>query len=198
MRSHFISFALPLAVGASIPTHALAYSAGKTGAAAGCGPCHGRSASSDTTATLSTGSNEVTAGESVTVRFDVTHRSNRYFGMNVAGTGGTFTAGSGTQVSGGEVTQNGTQSSGSFTFNWTAPSTPGTYVLSGAGNAVDGGFGPLGDAWNVSSDLVLTVCADNDRDGVNTCDGDCDDSDPDVYPDIPELATPGPNCDAGR
>ena len=138
----------------------------------------------------------VSTGESVRIDFDITG-DNPYFGLNVASTGGSFTAGTGSRVSSGEITHNGTQSSGAFSFDWTAPSTPGTYVLSGVGNSVNGNGNPLGDDWNLATDLVMTVCADSDFDGVNTCDGDCDDRDATVYPGAAELCDGlDQDCDA--
>jgi len=48
--------------------------------------------------------------------------------------------------------------------------------------------GTSGDAWARASDLTISVvCLDEDSDGVTTCDGDCDDSDPDVAPGLDET-----------
>ncbi len=116
-------------------------------------------------------------------------------GFNVSATGGSLTAGSGSRASSGELTQSATASmSGGradFDFTWTAPTTPGTYTLRGAGNAVDGDRRTSGDAWALAANLTITVvCADDDGDGVTRCDGDCDEGDATVSPAATEV------CDA--
>jgi len=126
----------------------------------------------------------------------VTNSSFSSYGLNVAATGGSFDAGSGLKVESGELTHDGTQTVGTFSFDWTAPLVPGTYTLSGVGNAVNGNRLPGGDAWNVARDLTITVCADDDLDGVDTCSGDCDDNDGTVYPGAPEVCDGfDQNCD---
>ena len=186
-----------LAAGALAPATALANSAGKTGqSTSGCGSCHGSSASSDTTVSFSSSVTEVDAGDSITITLTVDNSGQSKFGMNVSATDGTLAAGTGTQASGGEITHDGAQSTGTFTFDWTAPSTGGTVTFSGAGNAVNDNGGTSGDEWNVATDLEITVCADGDGDGFSDCDGDCDDSDNSIYPGAFEACNDlDDNCD---
>ena len=185
-----------LTAGALAPATALANSSGKTGqSTAGCGSCHG-SSSTDTTVTFSSPVTEVDAGDTITVTFTVENSGQSSYGMNVSATSGTFTAGTGTQVSGGEVTHDGAQSSDEFTFDWTAPSTAGTATFSGAGNAVNDNGGNSGDEWNLATDLDITVCVDSDGDLVTDCDGDCDDGDSAVFPGATETCNDiDDNCD---
>ena len=188
MTHRSIQLIAVLAAGMLAPATALANAAGKTGATSGCGGCHGSTASTDTTVSFSASATEVDAGDTVTITYTVANSGMSAFGMNVDADGGTFTAGTGTQVSGGEVTHNGKSTSDTFTFDWTAPSAGGTYTLTGAGNAVDNnGSASSADEWNVASDLEITVCVDNDGDGFSDCDGDCDDSDAARYPGNPEI-----------
>jgi hypothetical protein len=44
-----------------------------------------------------------------------------------------------------------------FGFTWTAPSTPGTYTIRMAGNAVNGNSGTSGDQWNMMNEVTITV-----------------------------------------
>lgn len=187
MTHRTIQFIAVLAAGALAPSAALANSSGKTGQSTGCNSCHGASASGDTSVAFSTTTSEVDTGETISITYTVTNAGLSSYGMNVAATGGTFTAGTGTQVLSGEVTHDGASSSDTFTFSWTAPGTGGTYTLSGAGNAVNGNGGTTGDEWNVATDLEITVCEDGDGDGFTDCDGDCDDGDNSIYPGAPET-----------
>ena len=188
MTHRSIQLLAALAAGTLVPASALASSSGKTGSSTtGCTSCHGTTASSDTTVSFSTSSTDVDAGDTITVTFTVANSGQSAYGMNVSGTGGTFGAGTGTKVSSGEVTHDGKSTSDTFTFEWTAPATAGTYTLSGAGNAVNNNGANSGDEWNLAPDLVLTVCTDDDGDGVTDCDGDCDDSDASAYPGNTEV-----------
>jgi hypothetical protein len=67
-------------------------------------------------------------------------------GFDLSATGGTFTAGTGDQVSSGEMTHTN-NSRRSWTFQWTAPSTPGTYSFAAVGLASNGSSSS-GDSWN--------------------------------------------------
>lgn len=79
--------------------------------------------------------------------FTLTVHSNRrtqqrHGGLNVASNGGTFIAGSGTRILGGELTHNQPRMNDGndnavFSFQWTAPVSAGTYTLWAAGNSVN-------------------------------------------------------------
>ncbi|NIM50983.1 MAG: hypothetical protein GTO22_17335, partial [Gemmatimonadales bacterium] len=84
-------------------------------------------------------------------------------GFNVSVSGGTLIAGAGSQIMNGEVTHDGPQAGTgtlSWSFQWTAPGTPGTVTMWGAGNSVNGAQGTNGD--EVDTDvLTITVEAAN-------------------------------------
>ncbi len=146
---------------------ALAYSGGITGVTSSGCTCHGAQ-SSATTLSLS-GNTTTRAGQTLNLTVVVAHSSQQAAGVNIAvkdqqgqnvGTLAPAT-GSGLQLSNGELThqQPKTMSNGqaAFSFTWTAPSTPGTYTLRAAGNAVNGNGSNSGDAWNFLSPVTLTV-----------------------------------------
>jgi hypothetical protein len=146
---------------------ALAYSGGITGVTSSGCTCHGAQ-SSATTLSLS-GNTTTRAGQTLNLTVVVAHSSRQAAGVNIAvkdqqgqnvGTLAPAT-GSGLQLSNGELThqQPKTMSNGqaTFSFTWTAPSTPGTYTLRAAGNAVNGNGNTSGDAWNFLSPVTLTV-----------------------------------------
>jgi len=99
-------------------------------------------------------------------------------GLDVSAVGGTFTAGTGSKVSGGEITQTGglAGATKSWTFSWTAPTvtTITNFNMYGAGiDSFSGGtatiilpimvspaagppHGPAAtDAWDVPEDIAL-------------------------------------------
>jgi hypothetical protein len=146
---------------------ALAYSGGITGVTSSGCTCHGAQ-SSATTLSLS-GNTTTRAGQTLNLTVVVAHSSQQAAGVNIAvkdqqgqnvGTLAPAT-GSGLRLSNGELThqQPKTMSNGqaAFSFTWTAPSTPGTYTLRAAGNAVNGNGNTSGDAWNFLSPVTLTV-----------------------------------------
>jgi hypothetical protein len=169
-----------------------ANSGGRTGSSvSGCGGCHTTNGSLSPMVVLSAPATSVLTGSSNTITFQVTTYSAAHTaaGMNVSASGGTFAAGTGTQVMSGEVTHlGGIPVDGSkvatFTFDWTAPSTPGSYTLRAAGNAVNLNRAVSGDASQLTQ-LVMTVtapCVDVDIDGFTTCAGDCNDGNAEIYP----------------
>ena len=192
---------LPLLVLLPLASPAFANPSGRTGASkTGCGDCHGRAADVTTTATLAASSTTVYPGDTVDVTLtiatsDATHVE---AGLDVSASSGTLGAGSNNKLSSREITHSAstamTAGAVVFDFTWTAPSAEGTYTLFAVGNAVDGdGRDSSSDGWNLASDLSLVVddgCDDLDTDGVDDCDGDCDDTDGSVYPGAPE------HCDA--
>jgi hypothetical protein len=184
---------LALALLAAPP--AQANSTGRTGrSTTGCTSCHGSSADTTTTASFSASATEVAPGDTVQVTFTVstTSSSRTAAGLNVSASSGSFTAGTGTKVSSGELTHStpGAMSGStvSFVFDWTAPSTTGTVTLSGVGNAVNENGSTSGDGWNLATDLELdVVCSDDDGDGFTDCAGDCDDTDGSIFPGATET-----------
>lgn len=68
-------------------------------------------------------------------------------GLDVHASGGNFTAGPGTQITGGEVVQID-NTHRSWTFDWKAPATQATYNLHAIAMASDDDGGTGGDSWN--------------------------------------------------
>jgi hypothetical protein len=184
---------------------ALATSTGRTGASiTGCG-CHGAAASATTTSTFGAAPLSVLPGQAVPLTFSVssTNALRVAGGLNVSATGGSWTAGSDTQVLAGQITHTAPQpftaGAVTFDFTWNAPATEGTYTLYGAGNAVNLNGFATGDGWDLAPLLVIEVddgCDDEDGDGIESCAGDCDDQDDAVYPAAPETCDGRDNdCD---
>ncbi len=126
-----------------------------------CGACHGP-AGGGTTVTMSSanGSFTTSPGGTITIAMTVAHASKVAAGVNVAAqdinglNAGTLAVdnNSGLRVSLGEVTHSAPKlmanGSATFTFSWTAPTTPGSYYLRGSGNAVDYTGGSDNDQFN--------------------------------------------------
>lgn len=126
-----------------------------------CGACHGPASASTTVTMMSTsGSYTTSPGGSLTLQMTVAHASKAAAGVNIAVhdigglNAGTLSVdnNSGLRISLGEITHsapklmvNGTAT---FTFAWTAPTTPGSYYLRGSGNAVDNTGGSDNDQFN--------------------------------------------------
>jgi flagellar hook assembly protein FlgD len=135
--------------------------------------CHGSSASSATSVTLTSGSLSVNPGStnSYTIRVSNSNSSQTKAGINIAvkttNTGSTNAgslspeSGSGLQNISNELAHSSPKNLASgnadFSFTWTAPSTPGKYYLRAAGNAVDGNGGSSGDQWNWMSVQEIIV-----------------------------------------
>lgn len=146
-----------------------ASSGGKTGSSqAGCGGCHGGQ-NNATAVSLREGAGPFTvqAGASKSFTAVVAHASLTKAGMNLSiknssnVNAGTYSAMSNCFSSGGEITQpspaNMSNGEAEFGFTWTAPSTPGTYTLYMAGNAVNGNGNANGDAWNILNAITINV-----------------------------------------
>ena len=176
---------------------AFANNTGKTGASvSGCSGCH-TGGSGTTTALLTPASTSVNTGTTIAVTLKVTNTAMSYGGLDVSASGGTLSAGSNTRLATSEITHSAKQAmtSGSvtFNFNWTAPSTAGTYTLYAAGNAVNGNALSSGDkATTTSTTITVVSCPDADGDTYTTCAGDCDDTKATVNPGATEL------CDASN
>ncbi len=162
----------------SLPLLALAYSGGitqRTAPNAGCGTCHGSSpGATQITAQSGSGSWTVQTGQTLQITLIVAHSSRPRAGINIAvktTQGGNQDAGnlqpiagSGLKKVGNELTHQAPKnlSGGQVTFQctWQAPSTPGTYYLQVAANAVNGNGRPdSGDEWKVMSPIAITVTA---------------------------------------
>lgn len=68
------------------------------------------------------------------------------------------------RLSGGELTHTTTHptitgAGAPFTFTWTAPATPGDYLLRAAGNAINNNGNESGDFWNFMNTVTITVSA---------------------------------------
>jgi hypothetical protein len=143
-----------------------AYPTGITGVTqksggSGCS-CHSSSANTSTTVTISTSATTFYTGQSYTFTVSVANSSKAAAGVNVAVDNGSLTPGSGLQKSGTELTHSskvvGLPASWSFTY--TAPSSPGTDHIYATGNAVNNnGTNDDQDFWNHASTFNITVVA---------------------------------------
>jgi hypothetical protein len=84
-------------------------------------------------------------------------------GLDVSASGGTLAVSDpGTQLVVGEITQTMSRpaigGTVTFSFNWTAPLTPGSVTLYASGNSVDGNSSPSGDNATATT-LTVTVAA---------------------------------------
>jgi hypothetical protein len=144
------------------------YSGGITGRSeVGCS-CHGTQ-NTNTAVSLREGAGPFTvqAGDSKTFTAVVAHGSLNKAGMNLSiknssnQNAGTYSGTTNCSPSSGELIQTSTvnMSNGEaeFGFTWTAPSTPGTYTIRMAGNAVNGNSGTSGDQWNMMNEVTITV-----------------------------------------
>ncbi len=129
---------------------------GKT--AAICTACH--SVAGGTAPTVAfTGPAALSVGQTGTYTFTITGGPGVKGGMNVAvsGSAAILTAGTGQSASMNELTHASPQSfaggTASWTFTLTAPATPGTVTLYGAGNSTDG-FGDTGDRSAVITKVI--------------------------------------------
>lgn len=145
-----------------------AYNGGISGVTTSGCTCHG-SSSSATTVSIQGVSGSVTMapGEQRSFTVVVAHGSLSHAGFNLAVTNsggssaGTLSAGSGSQLNGSELTHNGRKAMSSgettWTFNWTAPTSTGTYTMKAAGNAVNNNSAYTGDTWNFMNNVTITV-----------------------------------------
>jgi hypothetical protein len=137
----------------------------------GGGGCHGSTASTATTVSLSTTQPIVMQpGETIQLSVVVAHETRTRAGINIAvkssltaqTNAGTLIAGAGLFLSGGELTHASPKSMSSgeatFSFSWKAPTTPGTYYLLATGNAVNAnGRQDVNDLWNHMTPIQITV-----------------------------------------
>ncbi len=110
------------------------------------------------------GSSSVTGGSTNSYRLTISGGQQSDGGLDVSVTSGVLAAGgSDTHVSAGELIHSATKpadGSGSvvFDFSWTAPASPGSVTMYGAGNSVDQSVGLFGDN-AAAATLSITVQA---------------------------------------
>ncbi len=176
-----------------LPAHA--NNGGKTGSStAGCNGCH--SGGTAPTVALSAAATTVLPGSVSAITFTVPSRagSQTAAGFHASATGGTLASGTRSQLLSGELTHSGgrltnTSGAAAWSFNWTAPTTEGTYTLRAAGNSVNANGGTSGDS-SATTTLTIVVddgCDDLDADGVTDCAGDCDDTRASIRPGASET-----------
>jgi hypothetical protein len=130
--------------------HLMASTGGRTGGSTsttGCS-CHSSSPNTGGAVTVSiTGPQTVQTGSTSAFTISVTGGpSGTTGGFNLSADGGTFTAGAGNKVSSGQLTHSdGTRRS--WSFQWTAPASSGTYHFYAVGQPTNGS-GTGGDSWN--------------------------------------------------
>lgn len=136
--------------------------------ATGCGGCHGGQ-STATSVFLREGAGPFTvqAGSSKSFTAVVAHASLSKAGMNLSiknssnVNAGTYSALTNCVKVGTELTQPApaamSNGEAEFGFTWTAPTTPGTYTIRMAGNAVNNNGNENGDAWNLMTSVTINV-----------------------------------------
>ncbi len=152
-----------------LPTQASASFTGITGmSVSGC-TCHGNglpSAATSLVLSSSTGKFEVEPGGTLTLTLQISHASQSAGGLNVSivnsemTKSGTITPGNAVEmrVTSRELThkvpKQFVDGQTTFTFTWTAPTTPGTYTVYAAGNAVNQNGQTSGDFFNTITQQI--------------------------------------------
>jgi Secretion system C-terminal sorting domain len=133
---------------------------GRYNAGLACGSCHGSLNSATTTAITGLPATFET-GKVYNLSVTVAHATFTKAGFNLACTGGTLAAGTGSKVNTAKTqithTAPMTAVAGTATFNftWTAPATTTSVVFSVVGNAVNGnGADDAADSWNTTAVTV--------------------------------------------
>lgn len=119
-----------------------------------CTSCHSSGAAP--TVTL-TGPTSVASGSVNSYTLAVTGGVSGNGGLDVAISGGTFTAGTGTKVLNGEIVHSGPSSTKSWTFSWTAPVVTTNTTVTMYGAAIDsfsGGTGTVRQAITVTAPVA--------------------------------------------
>ena len=136
---------------------------------AGC-TCHNsQNNATSITLTAESGSFTVNAGSTQVYTVTLSNSTKNYWGVDIGvkttqtgetNAGSFSNLGTGLRTLNNELTQsspkNGTGGT-TFTFSWTAPTTPGTYYMRVAGNGVNRDGGINGDAWNTITPQAITV-----------------------------------------
>jgi Secretion system C-terminal sorting domain len=140
---------------------------GKFNNGTSCGTCHG-SANAATVVALSGLPTSYVSGGTYPVTFTITNTAYNNAGFNVLVSGGTLTAGTGSQVNAAktQITHTapkaGTAGVMTFDFTWTAPATSSASVtFSAVGNAVNNLGNQGGDMWNATTATVPAAPAAN-------------------------------------
>jgi hypothetical protein len=143
-----------------------------SGTSCNSGSCHGN-INTATTVALNGVPSAYIPGQTYSLTFTVINTTNNKAGCNIAATAGTFTAGTGTKLKGGQITHiSPLASSGSvatFTCFWIAPATTGPVTISAAGNAVNGDLSASSaDQWNTTSVTISNAAATSVNDITTT------------------------------
>ena len=146
-----------LSIPARASTNGITGFSGKSGST--CTSCH--STGTPPTVTLS-GPTTVASGSTNSYTLTVGGTGNH--GLDVAASAGTFTAGTGTKVQNGEITQTTPSTAGSWTFTWTAP-TVTTNTMATLWAAAVNGFG--GGTGTVQQAITVTAPVANPTLNVN-------------------------------
>lgn len=166
------------AVLACIPAETQAYSSGLIGQTTNGCTCHfNQSDETSLTLTSSTGTFEVEPGGTLTLTLQVAHASQQAAGTNIvvrdasnAKAGTLAPDDADLQLVSSELTHRSPKGMvngrTTFTFTWTAPSTPGTYTLYAAGNAVNLNGNTSGDFYNLMSQTITVGPTTDVRDNT--------------------------------
>jgi mono/diheme cytochrome c family protein len=154
-----LTFAITFATGALGSSGGISGHSGDPNVSAGasCASCHVGGTAPNVTLT---GPTDVTVGTQSTYTLTITGGQAAGGGLGVSTTAGTLVAvASDTRLLAGQIVQRSTKpvdGSGavSWTFDWTAPASPGTAALYASGNSVDLDGGPGGDA---STEVSLSI-----------------------------------------
>ena len=194
------------------PRLALAHKAGE--AAQGCSGCH--SGGNTPTVTITPDLTTVNPGQKVTLTVSISQTNGPAAGfyLQTSGVGTLSVVDSGTKLLGNGITHNAPRvGSGGFTtfkVGWTAPSTPGGVDFNAWGNSVNNDGTQRGDSDNSAFFSMAFGCAgtkyyhDYDNDGVGAVASgytiacslpqyysvlgtDCNDNDPKISPNAPEI-----------
>jgi len=139
----------------------------------GCGDasCHGgvKNAATSIVIPMPTGGFNIEPGGTLELRIQVGHSLKFAAGFNVKVTeettsknAGTLVAGNGSRIQFNELTHNSPRETpegiAEWAFSWKAPSTPGTYLIRAAANAVNGdGGASTADSWNIMEPIAINV-----------------------------------------
>lgn len=144
-----IVFSVMLSLPAQATSNGISGYSGMNGST--CTSCH----SSGTAPTVTmTGPTSVASGSTSSYTLSVSTVTAGNGGMDLAASGGTFAAGTGTKVLNGEVVHSGPSSTHTWTFSWTAPTVTATTSVTFYAAAIDsfgGGTGTLKQAITVTA-----------------------------------------------